>query len=132
MKRNRSASKRFPLVVLVLSACLFGACSTTTEVRNSYERDALVAIKHNSETDCTLLIYRDPRGQTLHVFRQHGIFEFRLKFLHGGGFELLERGARARIIGAPEAHEVTNRINELLDVKPASEERLSSITRTMP
>ena len=131
MKQNLYACQRLTLLVL-LTACLASACTTTTEVQNNYERDALVAVKHNSETDCTLLIYRDPRGQTLHVFRQHGIFEFRLTFLQDGGFELLERGARARVIGAPEAHEVTNRINRMLDVKPATKEQLSSATRTMP
>lgn len=131
MKRNLNACQRLTLLV-VLTACFCGACTSTVEIENSYERDALVAVKHNTETDCTLLIYRDPRGQTLHVFRKHGIFEFRLTFLHDGGFELHERGARARLIDAPEAHRVTNRINQLLDVKPASKEHLSSNTRTMP
>ena len=117
-------------VLLALVPCLISAC-TTAAPPDAYQRDELVAVRHNSETDCTLLIYRDPSGQTLHIFRRHGVFELRLTFLHGGGFELIERGTQARVIADDEAHRVTKRINEMLDVKKPSE-HLSSTTRTMP
>ena len=60
-------------VFLVLMPCLLCAC-TATQALDSYERDELLSIKHNPKTDCTLLTYRDPLGQTRHVFRKHGVY----------------------------------------------------------
>ncbi len=84
--------KRFT-VLLVLLPVLLGACKVT-ETLTTYESDELVAVKHNQDTDCTLLIYRDPLGQTRHVFRKHGVFEFGLTFTLEGGIYLKERGRR--------------------------------------
>ena len=103
-------------VLLILLPVLLGAC-TASESLTSYESDELVAVKHNQTTDCTLLIYRDPLGQTRHVFRKHGIFEFGLTFTLEGGIYLKERGRGEREIEAIEASRVTNRINNLLRVE---------------
>ena len=130
MKPKPHARKRL-VILLALAPCLFGACASP-EILNSYERDELIAVKHNSKTDCTLLIYRDPRGQTHHVFRKHGVYELSLTFTPEGGFALHERGGRARVIEATEAHRVTKRINDMLDVKEAAKEQLSSTARTSP
>ncbi len=102
--------------LLILLPVLLGAC-TVTETLTTYERDELVAVKHNQDTDCTLLIYRDPLGQTRHVFRKHGIFEFGLIFTLEGGIYLKERGRGERQIEAVEASRVTNHINNLLRVQ---------------
>ena len=107
--------KRFT-VLLVLLPVLLGAC-TVTETLTTYESDELVAVKHNQDTDCTLLIYRDPLGQTRHVFRKHGVFEFGLIFTLEGGIYLKERGRGEREIEAVEASRVTNHINNLLRVQ---------------
>ena len=103
-------------VLFILLPVLLGAC-TAMEPLASYERDELVAVKHNQDTDCTLLINRDPLGQTRHVFRKHGIFEFGLTFTLEGGIYLKERGRGEREIEAIEASRVTNRINNLLRVQ---------------
>ena len=107
--------KRFT-VLLALLPVLLGAC-TVTETLTTYESDELVAVKHNQDTDCTLLIYRDPLGQTRHVFRKHGVFEFGLIFTLEGGIYLKERGRGEREIEAVEASRVTNHINNLLRVQ---------------
>ncbi len=102
--------------LLILLPVLLGAC-TATEPLRAYESDELVAVKHNQDTDCTLLIYRDPFGQTRHIFRKHGVFEFGLTFTLEGGIYLKERGRGEREIEAIEASRVTNHINNLLRVQ---------------
>ncbi len=113
------------VVFLALMPCLLGACVTTEVV--SFERDELVAVQHNTKNDYTLLIYRDPLGQTRHVLRRHGIFELVLTYLSSGEIALRERGCPQRKIEALEAHRLTRHINNLLQVKEKSEEQLSSI-----
>ncbi len=106
-------------VLLILLPVLLGAC-TVTEL-TTYESDELVAVKHNQDTDCTLLIYRDPLGQTRHVFRKHGVFEFGLIFTLEGDIYLKERGRGERAIEAVEASRVTDHINNLLRVQKQQE-----------
>ena len=106
-------------VLFILLPVLLGACTATEFL--TYESDELVAVKHNQDTDCTLLIYRDPLGQTRHVFRKHGVFEFGLTFTLEGGIYLKERGRREREIEAIEASRVTNHINDLLRVQKQQE-----------
>ena len=114
-------------VLLVLMPCLLCACSSL-ESLTAYESDELVAVRHNQNSDCTLLIYRDPMGQTRHVFRKHGVFEFGLTFRPDGGISLKERGRSERDIEAIEASRVTKRINSMLNVEKDTErpERLSN------
>lgn len=114
-------------VLLLALPFLLGACATT-DALTSYESDELVAVKHNQHTDCTLLIYRDPLGQTRHVFRKHGVFEFGLTFTLEGDIILKERGRGEREIQAFEASRVTNRINHLLGAQkqPEHSGRLSN------
>ncbi len=111
----------------ILLPVLLGAC-TAMEPLTAYESDELVAVKHNQDTDCTLLIYRDPLGQTRHVFRKHGVFEFGLTYTLEGGIHLKERGRAERDIEAIEASRITNHINKLLSVQKQQErsERLSN------
>lgn len=113
------------LALLLLLPCLLGACTATPEIVNPYERDELVAVKHNPQSDCTLLIYRDPLGQTRHIFRKHGVFELGLTFQLDGRFELTERGTRPRVITAEEAGLVTQRILEFMNVE---DEQISSLS----
>jgi len=118
------------LILLVLMPCLLCACTSTASL-TSYESDELVSVRHNQNTSCTLLIYRDPLGQTRHVFRRYGIFEFGLTFTHEGGIMLKERGRQERLIEAVEANRVTRHINTLLQVRqqePEPSERLSRST----
>ena len=123
--------KRLTLL-LVLMPCLLCACSSI-ESLTAYESDELVAVRHNQNSDCTLLIYRDPMGQTRHVFRKHGVFEFGLTFRPDGGISLKERGRSERDIEAIEASRVTKRINSLLSVQKEgqSPERLSNSNSTI-
>ena len=109
-------------VLLILLPVLLGAC-TASGTLITYESDELVAVKHNQDTDCTLLIYRDPLGQTRHVFRKHGVFEFGLTFTLEGGIYLKERGRGEREIEAVEASRVTNHINNLLRVETPQERK---------
>ena len=109
-------------ILLTLLPVLLGAC-TAMEPLTAYESDELVAVKHNQDTDCTLLIYRDPFGQTRHVFRKHGVFEFGLTFTLEGGIYLKERGRGEREIEAIEASRVTNHINNLLRVQKQQERK---------
>ena len=104
------------VMLLVLMPCLLGACISVDPL-TAYESDELVAVKHNQNSDCTLLIYRNPMGQTRHVFRKHGVFEFGLVFWPDGGISLKERGRLERDIEAFEASRVTQRINSMLDMK---------------
>ena len=104
------------LILFALLPCLLGAC-TSVETMVAYESDELVAVKHNQNSDCTLLIYRNPMGQTRHVFRKHGVFEFGLVFWPDGAISLKERGRIERDIEAIEASQVTQRINNMLSVK---------------
>ena len=117
------------LILLALMPCLLGAC-TSVESMVAYESDELIAVKHNQNSDCTLLIYRDPMGQTRHIFRKHGVFEFGLVFRPDGGISLKERGRMERDIEAVEASRVTKRINTMMNVQKEEEgpERLSSST----
>lgn len=103
-------------VLLVLLPCLLCAC-TTVESLTTYESDELIEVKHNNNSDCTLLIYRDPLGQLRHVFRRHGIFEFGLTFKMDGGIALKERGRLERDIEAMEASQVTQRINTMMSIQ---------------
>ena len=112
-------------VFLVLMPCLLCAC-TATQALDSYERDELVSIKHNPKTDCTLLTYRDPLGQTRHVFRKHGVYELGLTYTLAGDIILKERGHHERRIEAIELSHLTEHINNQLQVKQRSE-HLSSI-----
>ena len=112
-------------VLFILLPVLLGAC-TATEPLTSYERDELVAVKHNPKTNCTLLIYRDPLGQTRHVFRKHGVYELGLTYTLAGDILLKERGHHERRIEAIELSRVTQHINNQLLVKQRSE-HLSSI-----
>lgn len=111
---------------LALMSCLLSGC-VTLESLNAYESDELIAVKHNQNSDCTLLIYRDPLGQTRHVFRRHGVFELGLVFRPDGGVTLKERGRQERDIEAIEASRVTSRINTMMSVQPEERhsERLS-------
>ena len=113
--------------LLVLMPCLLCACASV-DTLTSYESDELIEVKHNNNTDCTLLVYRDPMGQMRHVFRRHGIFEFGLTFRMDGGITLKERGRIERDIEAIEASRVTQRINTLMSVQkePPRAERLSN------
>ena len=123
--------KRLTLL-LVLMPCLLCACSSI-ESLTAYESDELLAVRHNQNSDCTLLIYRDPMGQTRHVFRKHGIFEFGLTFRPDGGISLKERGRSERDIEAIEASRVTQRINTMLSVQKEGQgpERLSNSRSTI-
>ena len=103
-------------VLLVLLPCLLCACASV-ESLTSYESDELIEVKHNNNSDCTLLVYRDPMGQLRHVFRRHGIFEFGLTFRTDGGISLKERGRTERDIEAMEASRVTRRINTMMSVQ---------------
>ena len=116
-------------VLLVLTPLLLGAC-TSLEAISAYENDELVAVRHNQTTDCTLLIYRDPMGQTRHVFRKHGIFEFGLTFHTDGGISLKERGRDVRDIEAVEASRVTERINTLMQVAPQGGQHAKNTSNT--
>jgi len=113
-------------VFLVLMPCLLCAC-TATQALDSYERDELLSIKHNPKTDCTLLTYRDPLGQTRHVFRKHGVYELGLTYTLAGNTMLKERGHHERRIEAIELSRVTQHINNQLQVKQQRSEHLSSI-----
>ncbi len=113
--------KRYAVLLLLLPF-LLGAC-TATEALTSYEIDELVSIKHYQNTDCTLLIYRDPLGQTRHIFRKHGVFEFGLTFTLEGGIYLKERGRGEREIEAIEASRITSHINKLLRVEKQQERK---------
>ena len=113
-------------VLLVLLPCLLCACSSV-ESLTSYESDELIEVQHNRNSDCTLLIYRDPMGQLRHVFRRHGIFEFGLTFRADGGITLKERGRMERDIEAMEASQVTQRINTLMSVQK-SEQRAGRLS----
>ena len=109
-------------VLLVLMPLLLAACMSS-EGLTVYESDELVAVKHNQHSDCTLLIYRDPMGQSRHVFRKHGVFEFGILYTLEGEILLKERGRQERSIKAFEADRVTKRINSLLRVnKPEPEQ----------
>ena len=125
MNTSLRACKR--LACLLMLPCLLGACTATTLVVNTYERDELVAVKHNPQSDCTLLIYRDPLGQTRHVFRKHGIFELALTFRLDGDIELTERGTQPRAVTAAEAGRVTQRILEFMQVEDDQISSLSTI-----
>lgn len=113
-------------VLFALVPFLLGAC-TSTQVHSDFESDELIAVQHNQNTDCTLLTYRDPLGQTRHVFRKHGVFELGLTYTLAGEIVLKERGRNERRIEAIEANLVTQRINSLLEVKKKKAEHLSSI-----
>ncbi len=110
----------------VLLPCLLCAC-TAPRLVDSYERDELLAVQHNQQTDCTLLIYRDPLGQVHHIFRRHGVFEFALTFTRDGGFAFRERGGVPRSILAEEAHRLTQHVAALLQRRAEAPEQLSSI-----
>ena len=116
-------------VLLILLPLLLGACTAVEPLTLSYESDELVEVKHNQNTDCTLLIYRGPLGQTRHVFRKHGVFEFGLTFSIDGGIYLKERGRIEREIEAIEASRVTRHINSLLNV-PKPPERTEHLSNT--
>ena len=116
-------------VLLALTPFLLGACASV-ESLSAYENDELVAVRHNQNTDCTLLIYRDPMGQTRHVFRKHGVFEFGLTFRPDGGISLKERGRSARDIEAVEASRVTQRINTLMRVEQPEEARAENLSKS--
>lgn len=104
--------------LLVLTSCLLGAC-TSTEALNTYERDELIAVKHNHDNGYTLLVYRDPLGQTRHVLRREGVYELTMTYTLEGIIELKERGSNERELEATEANRLTRRINDLLGVAPA-------------
>ena len=114
-------------VLLIFLPCLLCAC-VSFESLTAYESDELIEVKHNTNTDCTLLVYRDPMGQLRHVFRRHGIFEFGLTFRMDGGITLKERGRGERDIEAMEASRVTQRINAMMNVQKEEQhaERLSN------
>lgn len=118
------------MLLLVLMPCLLCAC-TSNALLTSYESDELVSVRHNQNTSCTLLIYRDPLGQTRHVFRRYGIFEFGLTFTHEGGIMLKERGRHERPIEAIEANRVTRHINTLLQVRQQEEEPSERLSRSI-
>lgn len=122
--------KRYTVLLLLLPV-LLGAC-TAAESLTSYESDDLVAVKHNQNTDCTLLIYKDPLGRTRHVFRKHGVFEFGLTFTLEGDIYLKERGRGEREIEAIEASRVTDRINTLLNVERPQAARKEHLSNTSP
>ena len=121
--------KRLALL-LILTPLLLGACTSTESLVNVYESDELISVRHNQNSDCTLLVYRDPIGQTRHVFRKHGVFEFGLTFKIDGGIVLKERGRTERSIEAVEASRVTQRMNTLLQVQKEDARRSVSNTDT--
>ncbi len=119
-----------PALYLLLLPCLMCAC-TSTGVLNPYENDELVAVHHNQQTDCTLMIYRDPMGQTRHIFRKHGVFELGLTFTLDGSFVLKERGRPERTIESTEALGVTQHIDSMVRV-PELKERSGHLSNTVP
>ncbi len=126
MIQYRGAAMKRLTVLLTLLPCLLCACATT-DVLNTYERDELIAVQHNTTNDYTLLIYRDPLGQRRHVLRRHGVFELALTYTLNGEVALRERGCPPRVLEAIEAHRVTRHINDMLQVHKEAPERLSSI-----
>lgn len=120
-----AAMKRY-CAFFILLPFLLGACTPSARLA-AYESEELIAVRHNQETDCTLLIYRDPTGDTRHVFRKHGVFELGILYTMQGEILLKERGRTQRTIEALEADRVTRRINDLLrKEKHASSKHLSN------
>ena len=68
-------------------ALLLMGCRTTASV---YERDDLVTITHNKESDYTLLIYQSPTGRIRNVLRRKGVCELLLYETNDGDFFLVE------------------------------------------
>lgn len=102
-----------PLALALCLAALLGAC-TGPAALNAYERDQLVSVRHNSQNEYTLIVYRDPLGQMRHVLRRHGIFELSLTHTRAGIVDLKERGQAARSLTPDEVTRLTARINDLL------------------
>ena len=101
------------LLLLAAVFALTTGCSSSAPTTLDYERDELISVQHNTENMMTLLTYRDPLGQTRHVLRQNGVFEFALTYTLVGKIALKERGGEEREIDAAEASIVTSHINLL-------------------
>lgn len=115
------------LAFLTLLFCLMCGCRTVDPL-STYERDELVAVQHNQESAYTLLVYRDPMGQTRHVLRKNGVTQLVITYTLVGEIELKERGVDGRKIGAIEANRVTKHINALLSTEKGNGEKLSSMS----
>ena len=110
--------------VFVLS-CFLGGCATSSPVRSpkpahSYENDDLISMRHNENTDYTVLVYRDSLGQLRQVVRKQGVCEMVITYTVTGDILLKERGEDPRRLQPSEADVLSHRIKTLLRRKPAA------------
>ncbi|MGI9175492.1 MAG: hypothetical protein ACR2GR_09275 [Rhodothermales bacterium] len=107
---------------LVLS-CFLGGCATSSPTLSqrpvhSYENDDLVSMRHNQNTDYTVLVYRDSLGQLRQVVRKQGVCEMVITYTVTGDILLKERGEGPRRLQPSEADVLSHRIKTLLRRKP--------------
>ena len=108
-----------PLALLMLPG-LLGACATPSPTA-SYERDALVSMRHNKHNDYTVLVYRDPLGQLRQVVRRKGVCEMVVTYTASGDITLKARGEGLRRLQPAEADVLSLHIKALLHQKKAKQ-----------
>ena len=114
------------IALLATLIMLFNGCKSV-EVPTYFESEDLMAVQHNGYNDYSLLVYRDALGQTRHVLRRHGITEMVITYTIEGSIKLKPRGKRERLIKAPEAGQITQRINSLLNASAPGSTVVASI-----
>ena len=77
-------------------------------------------MRHNQNTNYTVLVYRDALGQLRQVVRKQGVCEMVITYTVTGDILLKERGADPRRLQPREADVLAHRIKTLLRRKPTT------------
>ncbi len=110
-------------MVIAAGAFLLMGCKSTASV---YERDDLVTITHNKESDYTLLVYQSATGRIRKVLRRKGVCELLLFEADDGNFFLKERGHEPKKLTAMTMQSVQAHLDKLIYGKSVSQAKNDS------